>query len=110
MSLSKEWGNENAILDRKNLYFPPEDSVLQKLFQIYFDESVRIFGKNYSENQQNSVNHLIKEMKLFWLLTQLSMALPFMKLLDDDYEFPKELLFFFGGKRPDKLQIMVTSN
>ena len=105
--LIKEWGNDNAFFDRQNLYYPPEDSVLKHLLQYYYDESVRIYGQEFSDNPLNSVEHVIKELKVFWLLLQFAWSLPFGKMLDENHVVPEEMLKFFGGKRPTKMQLMV---
>ena len=105
--ICKEWGNDGAVLDRHNLYYPPDEAILKKLFQHYIDQSVRIFGEEWAENPVNSVDHLIRELKVFWLFLQYAGGLPHGKLLDENHVVPKELLKFFGGKRPDKLQLML---
>ena len=107
VNIVKEWGNDNAFFDRQNLYYPPEDSVLKHLLLYYYDESVRIYGQEFSDNPLNSVEHLIKELKVFWLVNQFAWALPPGKLVDENSVIPEDMLRFFGGKRPDRQQLIV---
>ena len=105
--LIKEWGNDNAFFDFQNLYYPPEESLLKHLLQYYYDECVRIYGQEFSDNPLNSVEHLIKEMKVYWLFIQFEGALPFGKLLDESQEVDEDTLKFYGGKRPSKTELIV---
>ena len=102
----KEWGNY-YVLDRHVLYYPPDESALRHLLQYYYDESVLILGHRFSDNPLNSVEHLIKEVKVFWLVHQFAWSLPFGKMLDESQEVPEEMLVFFGGKRPNKNELIV---
>ena len=105
--LVKEWGNDNPFFDKQNLYYPPEESLLKHLLQYYYDESVRIYGQEFSNNPLNSVEHLIKEMKVFWMFVQFEKTIPFGKLLDEDQEVSEDVLRFYGGKRPTKMELIV---
>ena len=105
--LVKEWGNDNAFFDRQNFYCPPEEALLKHLLQYYYDESVRIYGQEFSDNPLNSVQHMIKELKVFWLFIQFEAALPWGKLLDEDQEVDEDVLKFYGGKRPTKMELIV---
>ena len=64
--LIRDWGPRVESY-KVNEGIPCEDSVLSPLLQIYLKELQRIGGKDYSENEINSVEHLIREVKVFSL-------------------------------------------
>ena len=68
--------------------FPLKDSIILPLIEIYVKESEIINGKSYSENQINSVENILKEIKIFCLLSSI-FAVSFIINNDPDAgEFP----------------------
>ena len=65
-NLYREWGPKREFI-KPITNLPIDDSVLKPLLEIYVKESQRINGKSYTENPINSVEHLIKEIKVFFL-------------------------------------------
>ncbi|CAG2180244.1 unnamed protein product [Oppiella nova] len=61
-----EWGR--SMNDMTKLHDFLEDSAIESLLQHYIDESVRIFGQKYLENKNNSMDQLLREVKLFVLI------------------------------------------
>ncbi|CAG2177579.1 unnamed protein product [Oppiella nova] len=88
-----EWGR--SMSDFAKPYTFPDDSVLLSLIDIYIKESVRILGKQYSDDKINSREQLLKEMKIFTLSGCLFMTV-FMLTNDenaaDSFELNKKVM------------------
>ena len=61
-----EWGRTMNDMTKPHDF--PGDSAIESLLQHYIDESVRIFGQKYLENKNNSMDQLLREVKLFVLI------------------------------------------
>ncbi|CAG2175787.1 unnamed protein product, partial [Oppiella nova] len=72
-SLIVEWNR--TLSDFQKLPVFPDDSTLLPLIDIYITESERIFGAQYSDDKINSREQILKEVKIFTLLTALLMTL-----------------------------------
>ena len=72
---------------------PCEDSVLSPLLHIYLKEMQRIVGKDYFENEINSVEHLIREVKVFSLFQILVTCVYTLKMEGNRKEFMVSCLF-----------------
>ncbi|CAG2102431.1 unnamed protein product [Medioppia subpectinata] len=57
--------------DYTKLQHFPDDSVIETLVGHYINESVSIFGSKYADNKINSVQQLMKEVKLFTLVSNM---------------------------------------
>jgi len=62
----REW-NRKAFNFKSIDGFPPEDSNIKQLAEIYLKECEQIFGKKFTQNRINSLEHIIKEIKIFSL-------------------------------------------
>ena len=71
VALMREFGPKVTGFGKPVDRFPVEDSVLEPLLEIYLKESQRIHGKSYSENPINSVENILKEVKVFYLFQKL---------------------------------------
>ena len=87
VALVREWGRSN--FERKPIEgLPLPDSELKPLIEIYVKESHRIHGKSYSENPINSVEHILKEVKIFLMFSQLFGSVYVLSYEEDDPDFP----------------------
>ena len=87
-SIISEWGRSWNQFDY-DLYKFPEDSTIKELIGFYVKESDKILGKSYSENEINSLEQILKEVKLFALIQTLFIVLLCLKDNDDIKEtFP----------------------
>ena len=78
VSLSIEWGRKQ--FDKTPVRgIPFKDEEMKSLIEIYVEESVRIHGKSYLENEINSVDHILKELKIFLLFSRLVKAVLYLK-------------------------------
>jgi len=81
-----EWGR--TMNDYKTLHNFPEDSVIKPFIDSYIDESVQIHGIEYSADKKNSVEQLLKEVKVFTLVSNIFMVVICLKNDDSVEEFP----------------------
>ena len=78
-----EWGRDRK--DWNTPYaFPEDDSTIKPLMQIYIEESVRLRGKEFSDDPRNSLEHIMREVKVFSLVAIMWVIL-FKLSLDDDF-------------------------
>ncbi|XP_054157318.1 choline/ethanolamine kinase-like [Oppia nitens] len=61
--LTREWGQKASDSTSRGL--PLDVSVIQPLIEIYVNECENIFGKQFTANEINSVDHIINEINLF---------------------------------------------
>jgi thiamine kinase-like enzyme len=64
-----EWGRN--MNDYKTLHNFPENSLIKPFIKEYISESIKIHGKEYSGNKQNSVEQILKEVKVFALVSNM---------------------------------------
>ena len=64
-----EWGR--TLNDYKSLHNFPEDSVIKPFIEGYISESIKIKGKKFSENKFNSIEQILKEIKVFTLVSNM---------------------------------------
>ncbi|XP_054157051.1 choline/ethanolamine kinase-like [Oppia nitens] len=76
-SIIGEWGR--LWNDFKTAHNFVDDSTIKQLLNYYIDENIKIFGKEYTENANNSMDQLIKEVKVFALVYKMFMTLIFFK-------------------------------
>ena len=69
--MMREWTHKHFIQSMKSIEGLPTGSELRPFIEIYVDECQRIYGKSFSENENNSVDHILKEAKVFLLFTYL---------------------------------------
>ena len=87
VSLSREWGRPQ--FDKTPVRgIPFKDEEMKSLIEIYVEECVRIHGKSYLENEINSVDHILKELKIFLLFSALLGVVYFMNNDETDGGFP----------------------
>ena len=55
-------------------------TIIEPFLKSYLSESIRIVGQNYANNEFNSLQHLIKESKVFLLLQKLFSVLYFLNV------------------------------
>ena len=65
-TLIVHWGRER--LDWQTPLKFPEYDVIKPLVEIYIEESVRLRGKEFSDDPRNSLEHIMREVKLFSLV------------------------------------------
>ncbi|CAG2100036.1 unnamed protein product [Medioppia subpectinata] len=65
-TLVNEWGR--SLQDMRKPYVYHKDSTLIPLIEIYVKESQRLLGKRFTDNKVNSVQHILKEVKIFSLI------------------------------------------
>ncbi|XP_054157313.1 choline/ethanolamine kinase-like [Oppia nitens] len=65
-SIICEWGR--PWTDFKSVHKFIDDSLIEQFLRHYIDENVNIFGDKYLENENNSLNQLMKETKVFALV------------------------------------------
>ncbi|XP_054157312.1 choline/ethanolamine kinase-like [Oppia nitens] len=68
-----EWGH--PWNDMKSFHNFIDDSLIEQFLRHYIDENVSIFGDKYLENENNSLNQLMKESKLFALVFKMTLIL-----------------------------------
>ncbi len=64
-----EWGR--SWNDFMKLHHFPNDSTIMTFIEEYVSESVKILGKEYSTNELNSLEQLLKEVKVFVLVSNM---------------------------------------
>jgi thiamine kinase-like enzyme len=76
-SIAVEWNRQiDELFKTENILSKyPNDSQIKAILKPYVEESERIFGKKWSEDRINSMDQLVKEVKLF------SMAAKMFKIL-----------------------------
>ncbi|XP_054157315.1 uncharacterized protein LOC128955668 [Oppia nitens] len=77
MPLLREWGRKQ--FDMSNDGLPHDDSVLRPLIEIYLNECEKIYGKEFTANKLNSMDHMLYELKLSYLIYQLFVTLVLIK-------------------------------
>ena len=83
VNLMREWGRDQW--DFKTMAdLPPKDSVFGPKIQIYVDECERIYGKKWSQNPINSVEHILKEIKIFLLCSCLFFSVFFLNMDENE--------------------------
>jgi aminoglycoside phosphotransferase (APT) family kinase protein len=83
--LIREWGRKP--MEYKSIEGLPLESQFKPLIEIYVEECERIYGKSYSQNPINSVDHILKEVKTFLLFSYLFSTVNFMKEDEGSVEF-----------------------
>ncbi len=79
-----EWGK--SLSDFLKLHDFPDDSLIKPFILTYIEGSAKIHGKEYSENKLNSFEQILKEVKVFTLVSNLfdvTIILKFDESLDD---------------------------
>jgi thiamine kinase-like enzyme len=79
-----EWGKSWSDFLKPHDF--PDDSLIKPFILTYIEESVKIHDKEYSENKLNSVEQILKEVKVFTLVSNLfdvTIILKFDESLDD---------------------------
>jgi len=66
-AILSEWGRSQWAWIKSIDNFPPEDSAIIPLVEIYIKECEQIFGKKFTQNPINSLEHIINEIKVFLL-------------------------------------------
>ena len=89
-AIFSEWGR--TLNDYKTLHNFPEDSKIIPFIEEYITQSIEIFGKEYYDNKNNSVENILKETKLFTLVSNLFfISLGFKDEEALDIQFDKKL-------------------
>lgn len=72
-----EWGRDlhEMTKSEKEVKKFPNDSELKQILQSYVNESEAIHGKGWSQDTKNSMQHLIKEAKIFTLASMMFIML-----------------------------------
>ncbi|XP_054157311.1 uncharacterized protein LOC128955663 [Oppia nitens] len=78
MPLLQEWGRNQLNLNVDGI--PLEESISRPLIEIYVDECHRIYGEEYSANAINTVDHILHEIKIFYVIYQFFMTLICLKM------------------------------
>ena len=65
-SILLDWNRERVDWD-KPLEIP-EDDVISHMIEIYIEKSVRLKGKVFGEDPRNSLEHMLREVKVFALM------------------------------------------
>ena len=60
------WGRESSDWFKPLMY--AHDDVIKPLVGIYIEESVRLRGKEFSDDPRNSLEHIMREVKVFSLV------------------------------------------
>ncbi|CAG2100037.1 unnamed protein product [Medioppia subpectinata] len=68
-NIINEWGRSMEDFTKPHDY--PKDSTLLPLIEMYVKESQRVLGNKFYENKLNSVEHILKEVKTFALVTSM---------------------------------------
>jgi virulence-associated protein VapD len=68
-SIFAEWGR--SWNDFMKLHHFPNDSTIMTFIDEYISESVKILGKEYSTKESNSLEQLLKEVKVFVLVSNM---------------------------------------
>ncbi|XP_054156776.1 choline/ethanolamine kinase-like [Oppia nitens] len=77
-AIMREWGRKQLDFSVDDI--PQDDSVVRPMIEIYVDECQQIFGEQYTRNPINSVDRIIREIKIFHLVYNLFGALLTLKL------------------------------
>lgn len=93
-----EWGRLWTDFDTKQNF--PDDSTIKHLLEIYVEECERISGKGYTEKAINSLDQLVKEVKLFALAYKLFMVLLFLKPDGEDDLLPLDIKSIVVSVKP----------
>ncbi|CAG2177472.1 unnamed protein product, partial [Oppiella nova] len=93
-----EWGR--LWNDSLSVHTFADDSAIKQLLQYYVSENEIIFGKSWSQNQMNSTEQLLKEVKLFALVWKMHIILLCLKTdeANDDFPMDKKLLVHLAEK------------
>ena len=78
VALFKDWGQRSSRYEPIDC-FPFEDSEVTSLLESYVEECQRIRGKCFSQNKQNSIEHILTEVKVFTVFTYLFKVIHVMK-------------------------------
>ena len=97
--MMREWKNKHFFLNMKNIEGLPLGSQIKPFIEIYVDECERIHGKSFRENANNSVEHILKEAKIFLMLTYLFFSIMQMKVPPKPKEGPAPMV---DTKRPSR--------
>ncbi|CAG2100035.1 unnamed protein product [Medioppia subpectinata] len=62
-TIIEEWGRESGHITHDQTFTP--DSVAKQLLQHYICENEMIYGKNWSQNENNSIDQLMREAKIY---------------------------------------------
>jgi len=89
-TMFSEWGRN--INDFMKVHQFPDESVTKPFFDEYIAESVKIHGKEYSVEKLNSSEQLVKEAKIFTLVSNLIFVTYVLKTDESavDLEFDKK--------------------
>ena len=90
--LMREWGRYQ--FETKQIEgLPVEDSDFIPMIEIYVKQMERIKGKSYSQNKINSVDHILKEMKIFHLFRKVFGTVWCLKIdeKEDNYHLSKKV-------------------
>ncbi|XP_054157303.1 choline/ethanolamine kinase-like [Oppia nitens] len=99
-SIISEWGR--LWSDFKVDHNLIDDSIINQLLGYYIDENIKIFGINYSENPINSMNQLVKEVKLFVLIGKICLILFCLRIDEHSDDMPNETVFLQLAERTYK--------
>jgi len=66
----------------------PDDSVIKQFIDSYITESISIGGKEYSNNKLNSFEHLMKELKVFILVSYMFFVTFLLKAEEEVIDIP----------------------
>ena len=86
VSLMREWGRKQ--FEMRSIEGLPLDNQFRHVIEVYVEECQQIHGKSFSENKINSVDHILKEAKLFMLFGFLFFSTLCMKSEENDPDFP----------------------
>ncbi|XP_054157310.1 choline/ethanolamine kinase-like [Oppia nitens] len=76
-SVINEWGRVGTDLESDDDLV--DDNVIKQLLLYYIDENIKIFGKDYTKNINNSMDQLVKEVKVFALFNKINFSLFFLR-------------------------------
>ncbi|CAG2100653.1 unnamed protein product [Medioppia subpectinata] len=96
-TIINEWGR--SMEDFIKLHIYPDDTTLLPLIEMYVKESQRVLGNKFSDNLLNSVEHILKEVKVFALVTSMFGILFCLKQNSgdkDSFEMDKKLTMQFS--------------
>ena len=86
VALMTEWGRKQ--FEVRSIEGIPLESQFKPMIEIYIEECERIYGKSYSQNEINSVDHILKEVKTFLLLSFLFGTIFCLKNDENSKTFP----------------------
>jgi len=83
------WGKNWADFFKSHDF--PDDSLIKPFISAYIEESIKLHGKEFSENKLNSMEQILREVKVFALVSEMFLVTMILKSNEslDDKPFDK---------------------